>query len=161
MDFTCGAYEPIIRPTHTHHTAAPYRSLSAPSYIELLDSSQSNFVLYKSDDDDDDDDNDENDIDSDSWTVSSLPSSTFGSAKEDGDSDLTNVTSLSSFSEDNFFESATLSDVSSLISWADGYLLQFEGYDLDDFYSSSGDVVDLKEISKLIIDGILREIIYQ
>ena len=158
MDFTCGAYEP--RPTHAHHAEASFRSQSAPCFLELLDSSQKNSVVYEGDDDDGDD-SDDNELDSDFWTISSLPGPTFVSAKEDDDSDLTNVTSLSSFSEDYLIESATLSDVSSLISWADEYLLQFEGYDLDNFYSSSGEAIDLKEISQLIIDGILREILCQ
>ena len=91
----------------------------------------------------------------DSWTISSLPEA---SRKEDDDSSLTTVTPLSCYSEDCYIGSSTLSEISSLLSWADGYLQQFDGYDIDSYDSRDG-VIDLKEISHLIIDGILAEIL--
>ena len=91
----------------------------------------------------------------DSWTISSLPEAP---RKEDDDWSLTTVTTLSSYSEDCYIGSSTLSEISSLLSWADGYLQQFDGYDIDSYNSRDG-VIDLKEISHLIIDGILAEIL--
>ena len=91
----------------------------------------------------------------DSWTISSLPEAP---RKEDDDWSLTTVTTLSSYNEDCYIGSSTLSEISSLLSWADGYLQQFDGYDINSYDSRDG-VIDLKEISHLIIDGILAEIL--
>ena len=77
--------------------------------------------------------------------------------EEDEGSSLTTVTPLSSYSEDCYIGSSTLSEISSLLSWADGYLMQFNGYDIDN-YDNNG-AIDNKEISHLIIDGILAEIL--
>ena len=97
-------------------------------------------------------------VDIDSWTISSL--SEHPEIEDDGSS-LTTVTPLSTYTDTiSYIESSTLSDISSLLSWADGYLQQFDGYDIEGFYSSCGDVViDLKELSHRIIDGIVEEIL--
>ena len=152
MDFSCGANQPNSKLTDTGYASTG--SLTALTDCKLLGPPNNNFVLVNEDDDDD------TDLYSDSWTISSFPDTSSVSPKEEDDLSFTNVTPLSSYSEDYFIESSTLSDVSSLISWAEGYLLQFEGYDIDNFYSDSADgFIDLKEISQLIIDDILREII--
>ena len=95
----------------------------------------------------------------DSWTISSLSDVKY-CGKEDDDSDLTVVTPLSSYTDDQSLGSSTLSEISSLISWADGYLGQFDSDVLENIDSSSY-VIDLQEISHLIIDGIIGEILSQ
>ena len=136
MDFSCGSYgiphESKPANTQDRHGVFASQDESTAAEEETVNVSARDY------------DN------ADSWTISSLP-------EEDEGSSLTTVTPLSSYSEDCYIGSSTLSEISSLLSWADGYLMQFNGYDMDN-YDNNG-AIDNKEISHLIIDGILAEIL--
>lgn len=144
MDFSCGVFETRYetKPRDTREISAIFSS-QEESNASKADSEDERTTVTE--------------VDTDSWTISSLSEHP---EKEDDGSSLTIVTPLSSYSDDtSYLGSSTLSDISSLLSWADGYLQQFDGYDIEGFYSSGDVVIDLKELSHLIIDGIVGEIL--
>ena len=91
-----------------------------------------------------------------SWTISSLHDDEYltkaveAEYESETDSEFTNVTPMSSFTE--FLDtSTTSSDLASLLAWADAYVAEREG----------AKVIDLVEISHLILDTMIADVINQ
>ena len=91
-----------------------------------------------------------------SWTIISLHDDEYltkaveAEYESETDSEFTNVTPLSSFTE--FLDtSTTSSDLASLLAWADAYVAEREG----------AKVIDLVEISHMILDAMIAEVINQ